>query len=409
MTGFPPPPEQRWTLATWQQPPVNRWSFNHLREVLRTARVGRGSGPVRSLRPGEALDLSAITWQRGRHTGTVAGLLGVATEPEPDDPGTDAFVVLHDGAVVAGGSPGPFAAADRPHLLMSCGKAMIGALVGILVDRGALRLDVPVQSWIPELTDTGYADATVRHLLDMRSGIRFVDTGGAGSPARRLREAIGWTPPTHPDLPTSMYDLLATLSADRPHGGAFQYRSSETDLLGWLCERATGVRMPDLLGELLWAPLGAAQDLDAVVDPAGAVVVDGGFACTIGDLARFGQLLCDDGAVGDRQVVPAAWLADARAGGGDPTTAVDVAAAFAASQSAALFPGGAYRSHHWLPRADRGVLMSMGIHGQLLWVEPDRRLVVAVLSSWARPQPMSALHATFAAVDAIGTAVAQRS
>jgi CubicO group peptidase (beta-lactamase class C family) len=49
--------------------------------------------------------------------------------------------------------------------------------------------------------------------------------------------------------------------------------------------------------------------------------------------------------------------------------------------------------------------MSMGIHGQLLWVEPDRDLVVVVLSSWARPQPMTELHATFAAVDALGAAL----
>ena len=56
MTGFPPPPEQRWTLEGWQQHPQNRWTFRHLREVMPTARA-RGPGPPLSLPVGKPLSL----------------------------------------------------------------------------------------------------------------------------------------------------------------------------------------------------------------------------------------------------------------------------------------------------------------------------------------------------------------
>ena len=102
-----------------------------------------------------------------------------------------------------------------------------------------------------------------------------------------------------------MYEYLATLQANRPHGTAFEYRSCETDILGWVCERASGVRMPELLSTLIWSRIGAEQDMDAAVDPAGAVFHDGGLAATLRDLGRFGQMLLDGGAVGGEQVVPA--------------------------------------------------------------------------------------------------------
>ena len=57
MQGFPPPLEQRVTLANWQTPPYNRWSFQHVREVVPTARVSRGRGPVSELAHG----LEAVT------------------------------------------------------------------------------------------------------------------------------------------------------------------------------------------------------------------------------------------------------------------------------------------------------------------------------------------------------------
>jgi CubicO group peptidase (beta-lactamase class C family) len=93
--------------------------------------------------------------------------------------------------------------------------------------------------------------------------------------------------------------------------------------------------------------------------------------------------------------VPQWWIADSLAGGTDTREKFD------ASGNASWLPGGGYRNQFWLP-GGREVLLCLGIHGQLIWVEPARRLVVVKLSSWPLPQDVGMLLDTFAAIDMIG-------
>jgi CubicO group peptidase (beta-lactamase class C family) len=375
-----------WNLANWQGAPFNRWTFHHMREVVRTAQVYRGSGAPRPLPDGPPVDLDAVPVDLGTETTTVAAVLARSY--------TDGFLVLHDGRVVAEQYPGVMAP-HQAHVLMSVSKSIVGCVTGILADRGALAVDDAVTRHVPELAVSGYAGASVRDLLDMRSGIRFSEAYlDPAAEVRLLDQTVGWAPRTHPGLST-MYALLCTLTADGPHGGAFSYRSCETDVLGWVCERAAGVRMPELLSDVLWSRIGAEQDLDATVDEAGAVMHDGGLAATLRDLARFGLLLADRGAVEGRQVVPEWWLDDALRGDADSR------AAFAASDNHVWAPGGMYRNQFWLPYPDRDALLCLGIHGQLVYAEPARRLVVVKLSSWPLPQEPVHLHATLAAIGAL--------
>ena len=387
MIGFPPALTERWSLSNWQTAPYNRWSFQHLREVVPTARVGRHPGTVRTLPLGSGFDDQQVVWRFDGRSSSVAEVLA--------DTYTDGFLVLQDGRIVTEQYPSGMAA-DRTHMLMSVSKSLIGCVVGILADQGAIALDLAVDQYIPELADSGYRGATVRDVLDMRSGIAFSEEYlNPEAEVRLLEQTIGWAPRTRTGLPTSMYEYLSSLSAARAHGSAFEYRSCETDILGWVCERATGVRMPELLSSTIWSRLGAEQDMDAAVDPAGAVFHDGGLAATLRDLGRFGQMLLDGGAVGGQQVLPASWIADSITGGSD-TRAV-----FATSDNGWL-PGGGYRNQFWLPRPDREVLLCLGIHGQLIWVEPARRLVVVKLSSWPLPQDLPNMIDTLAAIDMIG-------
>ena len=206
---------------------------------------------------------------------------------------------------------------DRTHMIQSVSKSMVSCVAAVLVGRGQLDVAQPLTTYVPEVADSGYAGATVRDILDMRSGIAFnEDYLDPAADVRIFEKAIGWAP-NDGEVPASLYDYLATLPASREHGGPFEYRSCETDMLGWVLERASGTRMPTLLSETLWARLGTEEDLDATVDRAGAVLHDGGFAVTLRDLGRFGQLVADDGRVGDQQVVPAAWFEDIRTGGPD--------------------------------------------------------------------------------------------
>ena len=141
-------------------------------------------------------------------------------------------------------------------------------------------------------------------------------------------------------------------------------------MLGWVCERAAGRPMAELMSELIWAPMGAEADAALLHDGLGAAVHDGGLCATARDVGRFGQMLLDGGLVPDgagntRRVVPPQWLRQA--------WAVDAGtrAAFAASPAEWAFPGGWYRHQFWFRPGDYGdVLLCLGIHGQMVHVEP---------------------------------------
>jgi CubicO group peptidase (beta-lactamase class C family) len=119
------------------------------------------------------------------------------------------------------------------HLLMSVSKSIVGILVGALVHEGVLDVEEPVTAYVPELAHSGYRGATVRHLLDMRSGIAFSENYlDPDAEVRVLEQAVGWAP-RH----SSRADHASRISAHsrcQPHGGSFDYRSCETDILGWV-------------------------------------------------------------------------------------------------------------------------------------------------------------------------------
>ena len=102
-----------------------------------------------------------------------------------------------------------------------------------------------------------------------------------------------------------------------PDGGPFHYVSTNTDLLGWILERASGVRFADLLSALLWKPMGAQCSAYITVDRLGAPRCAGGICTTTMDLARVGQLIVQNGRRNGTPIIPARWIED-MLGGGDP-------------------------------------------------------------------------------------------
>lgn len=374
--------DQLVTLDNWQRGPINRRTSGRMREVVPTARVAAGRTPMKLREDGREL---ALDTPLPDGTASIGSAL--------DDTFTDGFLVLHDGAIRAELYPGDLVP-GRPHMLYSVSKSIVGSVAAILIDRGLLDPESPVTAHIPELAESGYAGATVRHILDMRSGIRFREEYlDPDAEVRHLDQALGWVPRTSPDVPNTLYEYLPRLRAQRPHGGAFEYRSCETDVLGWVCERAAGERMPELLSRTLWSRF-AEDDMDAGVDRAGSVFHDGGLAASLRDAARFGELLRRGG----EQVVPHAWIEDALTG--DP----DSRAAFADSPTDTGLAGGMYRNQFWVPYADRRVLMCVGIHGQLIYVDFDRAVVIAKLSSWPTPLDHALEAATLTLADAASAA-----
>jgi CubicO group peptidase (beta-lactamase class C family) len=97
----------------------------------------------------------------------------------------------------------------------------------------------------------------------------------------------------------------------------------------------------------------------------------------------------------NHQVLPEAWIEDSFAGGPDSRQA------FTSSVNETLMPGGMYRNQFWFPWPDRHVLLCLGIHGQMVFVDRETGLVAVKVSSWPTPQDPWKLFSTLAAFDAI--------
>lgn len=375
MTGFPPAPESQVTLANWQDPPFNRWAFRHMRELIPSHVIPAGRVGPDLARPLSAsarqLDDAPVTRLDGS-TATVEEVLA--------DTFTDAFLVLHDGQVSAERYYAGMTAGTR-HLVMSVSKSILGCVTGVLADRGLVDIRAPVTAYVPEVGHSGYAGATIRDLLDMRTGVAFREAYTAPDAEVRVMErSMGWRPAL-PGDPEGAYAYLATLGSDGPHGGEFSYRSADSDMLGWVCERASDIRMADLISALIWQPIGAEHDAEITCDPLGSAIPDGGISATARDLARFGQMLVDAGRSRGHVVVPEAWLADTRAP--EPS----IREAFARTDNEYVLPGGWYRNQFWVIPAPGGpVLVCLGIHGQLVYADRAARTVVVKMSSWPEAQ-----------------------
>jgi hypothetical protein len=393
MQGFPPPVDARVTLANWQDPPFNRWSFSHMHELVPTQVISRAGGPVTPL-ISDPLALGGIRLHR------VDGA-AATVDQVLDDTYTDAAVIMHGGRVVLERYAGE-TGASTPHLLMSITKSVVSCVAGNLVERGLLSPAHLVTDYVPELEHSGYRGARLRDILDMRSGVEFnEDYTDAAAHVRVIEQAMGWRPASDRKVPPSMYAYLMTLGEAGPHGGVFDYRSCETDVLGWACERAAKTRMADLISELVWSPMGAERDAEITCDGVGTAIHDGGMCAAARDLARFGQMLLAGGEVAGRRVVPATWLRDSWTG------SPDIRDAFAQSVSGPYLPGGWYRNKFWfVPREHGEVLLCLGIYGQMLYVNPATGTVAAKLSSWPDAQSAAMLQDTLRAFDAAGAALA---
>lgn len=374
------------TLATWRAPGVIATAFRTVPDFIPTARIAAAPGAPSDLPEGPLADLSGIdvALAPDRHFDLPALLAATAT---------DAFLVLHHGRIVHE-AYGNGLDAGTPHILMSMSKAVTGLVASILAEAGTLDLEAPVAALVPEIADTSWRGATVRHLLDMRAGAALDAATLAAYAA-----ATGWEALPEGAPPADLARFFAGMApVPGAHGGAFKYDSANTDLLGLALERATGRPYAELVSGLLWQPMGAAHDAFVTIDSRGAARCSGGVCATARDVARLGQLVLDRGRRGPRQVVPARVIEDLWSGG---DAAAWRAGQFGASFAAMGLGTTRYRNGWYIVDGPPRLLFAMGIHGQNLFVVPDHELVIVKLSSLVTPIDPPAIMLAHRAVSEI--------
>ncbi len=369
MTEFPPTRDNLVTLANWRTQPSSDWSFHNVRRLLPTANIAASKNPV----PLESslAEIGDVAFEGNKGRTTLRDALRTTN--------TKGFLVLRRGKIAAEWYAGGMDALT-PHIVFSVSKSICGALGGILADKGFLNPNRPVTDYVPEVSSSVYGGCSVRHLLDMTVGISFTeDYVDPDGDVARYRRAVGWDVIQPGQSTMALREYLATQKPDgKTHGHAFHYVSTNTDLLGWVYERAAGRALSDLLGEYLWTPLGAETDAYITLDPEGAMRAAGGICAAPRDLARFGEMIRQRGVANGRQVVPGWWIDDIN-DNGDPE-------AWARGEFAEMFPDAAYRSKFYQIDRKRRTLCCIGIHGQWIYIDPISELVIVRVA--AEPTPL---------------------
>jgi CubicO group peptidase (beta-lactamase class C family) len=355
--------------VVWSQA-EREFGFGHWDELYPSRLIARGpsvralprGAPLAGFAPGEA---GALQLQRNVDEFRLAGI-----------------VVLHRGQLRLEHYAHGYGA-DGRWVSFSLAKSLTSTLLGAAIRDGFIgSVDDAVTRYIPELQGSVYDGVTLQQLLTMSSGVKWNED--YNDPAADV--ALFYMTPFAPGSdPTVSY--MKTLRREAPPGTRWHYNTGETNLIGVVVSRATRRSLASYASETIWAPYGMESDASWMLDRSGH---EHGGCCIQArtrDYARFGQFMLDGGRVEGRPILPEGWLQTAT------RKQVDIGR-----------PGFGY-GYQWWAR-DNGSFNAIGIHGQVIHVDPARGLVVAMNSATpeANASPAS-MQARVALFDAIRAAV----
>jgi CubicO group peptidase (beta-lactamase class C family) len=232
-------------------------------------------------------------------------------------------------------------------------KSVTSILIGSAIDEGLIKsVDEPITNYIPELAKNGFNKVTIKHLLQMTSGIKFNESyvnpfGDAASfyYGLNLRKEIG------------------KMKLKTEPGKQFDYVSGNTQLLGLVLERSLKDKtITQFLQEKIWTPLGMEYDASWSIDRK-KNGLEKTFCCLNArarDFAKIGRLYKNKGNWNGKQIVSQRWV--------EESTRLDT------SEGSVNF----YQYQWWLPTPNED-FMAEGILGQFVYVNPTKDLIIVRL------------------------------
>jgi CubicO group peptidase (beta-lactamase class C family) len=265
---------------------------------------------------------------------------------------TTAFIVIKDDVILYEKYFNGYDHAST-QTSFSVAKSFVSALVGIAIQEGYIKsVDDPITDYIPELTakDQRFTAITIRHLLTMSSGIRYVERG------------LPWSDDSTTYFAPDLRALALSAQIEGEPGRTFHYNNFHPLLLGLILERATGQSVSQYLEAKIWRPLGMEAPGSWSLDSqwSGFEKLESGLNGRALDFARFGQLYLHEGNWNGKQLIPRTWVKE--------STRADT------TSDPALF----YQYCWWVSTnlGQPGHFSARGNHGQYIYVVPEQSLVM---------------------------------
>ena len=346
--GYPKGTPATFWRARWQV-----GSFSHFDEIFRGRLIDKAPTPSRLVRVAEP----RITFSSSR------GADLTLDDHLSRNPTTGLLIARGDTIFV---ERYQYGRTDQHRLTSwSMAKTVTAMLIGIAIDEGRIRsVDDLAAAYVPALTGTEYGRTSLRHLLQMSSGVRFKEDPSPGFTSDDVLQLILDTymrvGPGGVGAVTSFNDR------HRPSGTKFSYASVETQVLGLVLTRAIGRPVAEYLQQKIWQPIGAEADATWLVDNSGQEATYCCLNAVLRDYARLGLLLAHDGNWRGRQIIPAAWVLEAT------TVQVDQPHLWPGTAT----PNDGYGYQTWILPGERRTFMLWGANGQRIYVDPRSKLVM---------------------------------
>ena len=249
---------------------------------------------------------------------------------------------------------------------MSVVKSIAATLVGAAIKDGHIQsIDDPVTQYLPQFIGTAYEGVTVKHLLQMASGVKWNETYTDPSSDRRamLEAQIA-------QKSGEILKLMASLPRVAEPGTRHNYSTGETQVVGALVAAATGTTVSDYLSQKIWSKVGMESDASWWLDaPNGLEIGGSGLSATLRDYGRFGLFLLNNGVVNGESVLPDGWVNTA--------------------SSQQVINGKKVDYGYMLWPLGNKTYAALGIFGQFIYVDPERDLVVVMWGATPKPEPKS--------------------
>jgi CubicO group peptidase (beta-lactamase class C family) len=280
---------------------------------------------------------------------------GISFDDFLDTTKTNAFLVIRNGVLTYEWYRGGFTESSQLPSY-SVAKTMTSILIGRLIDEAKISESDRFVEFFPELANQSSFDlVTVKTLLDMQSGVGVSDDYPTGPQ--------GWGVAIAQMYATTDIDWFMKNNRKMSFepGSRSEYRSVDTQMLGMIIKKVTGMRVADYFQQEVWEKVGSEFPATWNVDRVGGT--EKTFCCfnaSARDYARVGLLLLNGGYSGSTKVISRPWLTRMTT----PVTTLD--------------HGWGYGAQVWHPFT--GTSMALGLYGQFVFVDPSTRTVIVKLS-----------------------------